>query len=76
MLHENFVLYDGPGDFQLIERNDLFKYDGFDEQMILGWHVDSNIARRLGIVYGAVGDLGGKILRLPLRSHASGHGNA
>lgn len=61
VLHEKFVLYDGPGDFQLIERSDLFKYNGFDEQMILGWHVDSNIARRLGIVYGSVGDLGGKI---------------
>lgn len=61
VLHEDFVLYDGPGDFQLIERNDLFKYNGFDERMILGWHVDSNIARRLGIVYGSVGDLGGKI---------------
>jgi hypothetical protein len=61
VLHEAFVLYDSPGDFQLIERNDLFKYNGFDEQMVLGWHVDSNIARRLGIVYGSVGDLGSKI---------------
>ncbi len=52
------ILYDGPGDFQLIERADLFRYHGFDEEMILGWHVDSNIAKRLFLVYGKVGDLG------------------
>jgi hypothetical protein len=56
------ILYDGPGDFQLIERADLFKYHGFDEEMILGWHVDSNIAKRLYLVYGKVGDLGEAVL--------------
>lgn len=55
------ILYDGPGDFQLIERSDLFKYHGFDEEMILGWHVDSNIAKRLHLVYGKVGDLGKEV---------------
>jgi hypothetical protein len=46
------ILYDGPGDFQLAERADLFEIDGFDEEMVLGWHVDSNLARRLGLKYG------------------------
>jgi len=39
--------FDAPGDFQLIERKDLFAIDGFDENMLLGWHVDLNIAKRL-----------------------------
>ncbi|MFX8782213.1 hypothetical protein ABTM76_20365, partial [Acinetobacter baumannii] len=42
-------LYEAPGDFQLFLRDDLFGIDGFDERMILGWHVDSNIARRMRI---------------------------
>ncbi|MGH7068099.1 MAG: hypothetical protein ACREEU_09995 [Acetobacteraceae bacterium] len=46
------VLYDGPGDFQLAPRADLFRIDGFDERMLLGWHVDSNLARRLGFLHG------------------------
>lgn len=61
VLHENFVLYDNPGDFQLVQRADLFAYHGFNEQMILGWHVDSNLARRLGLVYNSVGDFGSAI---------------
>jgi hypothetical protein len=52
------ILYDGPGDFQLLMRDDLFQYHGFNEEMLLGWHVDSNIAKRMGLVYGKVGDLG------------------
>lgn len=55
------ILYDGPGDFQLMLRDDLFKYHGFDERMLLGWHVDSNIARRLKLIYGKVGDLGKEV---------------
>jgi hypothetical protein len=55
------ILYDGPGDFQLIERTDLFDMNGFDEDMLLGWHVDSNIAKRLYLRYGRVGDLGGSV---------------
>jgi hypothetical protein len=56
-----FALYDGPGDFQLIQRSDLFQIHGFHEAMLLGWHVDSNIARRLTLLHGKVGDLGGEI---------------
>ena len=55
------ILYDAPGDFQLIEREDLFAYNGFNEEMLLGWHVNSNIAKRLFLKYGKVGDLGGDL---------------
>ena len=39
--------FDGPGDFQLILRKQLFEIDGFNEEMIWGWHVDANICKRL-----------------------------
>ena len=55
------IRYDGPGDFQLILRDDLFEFHGFNEQMLLGWHVDSNIAARMFLKYGEVGDLGGEV---------------
>jgi hypothetical protein len=51
------IKYDAPGDFQLIARDDLFRIHGFNEDMLLGWHVDSNIAKRLFLTYGVVGDL-------------------
>jgi hypothetical protein len=51
------VRYDGPGDFQLMLRADLFRIQGFDERMLLGWHVDSNVARRLYLQHGKVGDI-------------------
>jgi hypothetical protein len=44
--------YDAPGDFQLCLREQLFEIRGFDENMILGWHVDSNLCRRLNILNG------------------------
>ncbi|WKL21839.1 hypothetical protein QYR00_14950 [Agrobacterium tumefaciens] len=50
------ILYDAPGDFQLMRREDLFSIHGFDEQMLLGWHVDSNISRRLVMLHGKVSD--------------------
>lgn len=52
------VLYDGPGDFQLMDRADLLAQRGFDESMLSAWHLDSNIARRLALLYGGIGDLG------------------
>jgi hypothetical protein len=55
------IRYDGPGDFQLLKREDVIKYHGFNEEMLLGWHVDSNIAKRMGLVYGKVGDLGNEV---------------
>lgn len=50
-------LFDAPGDFQLMERDDLFALHGFHEGMLLGWHVDSNIAKRVSLVHGPVKDL-------------------
>jgi GT2 family glycosyltransferase len=44
------TLFDGPGDFQLMLRDDVVRIHGFDERMLLGWHVDSNIAKRLGLL--------------------------
>jgi hypothetical protein len=51
------IKYDAPGDFQLMLRRDLFRIDGFNEEMLLGWHVDSNIAKRLWLLYAKVGDV-------------------
>lgn len=39
--------FDAPGDFQLMLREDFFAVDGFDEAMFLGWHVDTNLSKRL-----------------------------
>lgn len=52
------ILYDGPGDFQLMEREALFRIDGFNEAMLLGWHADSNLAVRMSMYYGRISDLG------------------
>ncbi len=61
VLGSNFIRYDGPGDFQLLLRSDLFENHGFDEDMLLGWHVDSNIAARMLLKYQEVGDLGKQV---------------
>jgi hypothetical protein len=53
----DFIRFDGPGDFQLMDREDLFKIHGFHEGMLLGWHVDSNIAKRFHLLYGETRDL-------------------
>lgn len=55
------ILYDGPGDFQLCLRKDMFDIQGFHEDMLLGWHVDSNLAARLSLIHGPVGDLGEEV---------------
>lgn len=49
----NIILYDAPGDFQLFSRPQIFKLCGFDERMIHGWHVDSNLAKRFFLLNGA-----------------------
>ncbi|MBV8600911.1 MAG: hypothetical protein JO359_05020, partial [Candidatus Eremiobacteraeota bacterium] len=46
----NEAIFDGPGDFQLFLRSDAFAIDGFDERMLWGWHIDSSLARRLGLL--------------------------
>lgn len=58
-IHMNHVVevggshrYDAPGDFQLFLRDDIFEIYGADESMARGWHVDSNLARRLSLVRG------------------------
>ena len=56
-----FCRFDGPGDFQLIERADLFAINSFHEGMLHGWHVDANIAKRMSLVYPAVGDLSDQV---------------
>lgn len=54
----DLILYDAPGDFQLVLRDDLFAVGGFSEAMLKGWHVDSNLSARLKILRGVVGDAG------------------
>ena len=39
--------YDAPGDFQMVSRELLFECHAFDESMLLGWHCDSNLNKRL-----------------------------
>jgi len=55
------VHYNDPGDFQLLPRSDLFDNHGFNEDMLLGWHVDSNLAARMRLKYRELGDLGGDV---------------
>lgn len=45
------VEYDNVGDFQLMLRKDIFDIGGFNENMILGWHVDANLNKRMAILY-------------------------
>lgn len=51
------VLFDAPGDFQLALRQDLLSIDGFHEEMILGWHVDANLGRRMRLLRGEIRSL-------------------
>ena len=54
--HE-WVRFDAPGDFQLCLRDDFVAIDGFDERMVMGWHVDSNLSRRLHLHRGSIESL-------------------
>ena len=51
------VIYDGPGDFQLALRDDISAIHGFHEEMLRGWHVDSNFAKRMKLHLGEVKSL-------------------
>ncbi len=53
-LSYDWIRFDAPGDFQLILRDDFFAIDGFDEEMLLGWHVDSNLSRRMFLHRGSI----------------------
>ena len=57
----DFIKFDGPGDFQLMPRTSLFAMQGFHEGMLIGWHVDSNIAKRMLLMHGEIGDLSDRI---------------
>lgn len=56
-LSHDWIRFDGPGDFQLILREDFVAIDGFDEEMLLGWHVDSNLSRRIFLRRGSIQSL-------------------
>lgn len=45
-----FLKYDNPGDFQLLLRKDIFEIRGFDESMTKGWHLDSNLCKRMSLL--------------------------
>ena len=49
--------YDGLGDFQAALREDMFAIHGFNEEMVLGWHCNSNLAARLALYRGRVDTL-------------------
>jgi hypothetical protein len=51
------TVFDGPGDFQLMLRADLERINGFDERMVSGWHVDSNMSRRMALLHGEIRSL-------------------
>ena len=52
-----WIRFDAPGDFQLILREDFLAIDGLDEQMLLGYHVDSNLNRRMLLHRGSIESL-------------------
>jgi len=54
-LGHDWILYDAPGDFQLVRRELMEEVHGFDEAMIHGWHVDSNLWKR---IYNRTGHIG------------------
>jgi len=47
-----FNRFDAPGDFQLAPRQTYLDLGGFEQEMLLGWHVDSNMAKRLWLHFG------------------------
>lgn len=51
----SLIRFDGPGDFQLMTRDDIAAIHGFHEGMIRGWHVDSNLCKRMMLLRGAIG---------------------
>lgn len=54
--HE-WIRFDAPGDCQLILRDDLVAIDGFHEEMLHGYHVDSNLSRRMLLHRGSIESL-------------------
>jgi hypothetical protein len=56
-LSTDWVRFDAPGDFQLILREDYFAIDGLDEEMLVGYHVDSNLCKRMVLRRGSIESL-------------------
>ena len=56
-LGHEWILYDAPGDFQLLRRSLIEEIHGFDEEMMHGWHVDSNLWKRVHNRLGHIGTL-------------------
>ena len=56
-----WIRFDAPGDFQLILRDDFLTIDGLDEEMLLGYHVDSNLSRRMLFQRGSIESLGERL---------------
>ena len=56
-LSTDWVRFDAPGDFQLILRDDYFAIDGLDEEMLVGYHVDSNLCKRMVLRRGSIESL-------------------
>lgn len=56
-LSDAWIRFDAPGDFQLCLRDDFIAIDGFNEEMLLGWHVDSNLSRRMMLHRGSIESL-------------------
>ncbi|MCS7220812.1 MAG: glycosyltransferase [Anaerolineae bacterium] len=57
IVSEPHIRYDGPGDFQLMLRQQIFDIHGFNEEMTLGWHVDSNLCKRMYLLNGKTDSL-------------------
>jgi hypothetical protein len=57
IVSEPHIRFDGPGDFQLMLRQQIFAVDGFHEAMVLGWHVDSNLCKRMYLLNGRTDSL-------------------
>jgi hypothetical protein len=56
-LSNEWIRFDAPGDFQLVLRDDFVAIDGLDEEMLLGYHVDSNFSKRMLLHRGSIGSL-------------------
>jgi hypothetical protein len=56
-LSNEWIRFDAPGDFQLVLREDYVAVDGLDEEMALGYHVDSNFSKRMRLYRGSIESL-------------------
>ena len=45
----SLIMFDNPGDFQLMLREDILALNGFEEKMTSSWHIDANLCKRMEI---------------------------